>query len=88
VERPRVRAVHGSGELPVPAYELFSSTEILGRMAMDRMLAGLSTRRYQIGLEPVGQQVSEVATATSGRRCRGSSWPRPRPPWPSCSGPT
>jgi len=65
VDRPRVRAVHGSGELPVPAYELFSSTEILGRMAMDRMLAGLSTRRYQIGLEPVGQQVGEVATSTS-----------------------
>jgi putative transposase len=65
VERPRVRAVDGSGELPVPAYELFSSTEILGRMAMDRMLAGLSTRRYCIGLEPVGQQVTEVATATS-----------------------
>ncbi len=35
-------------------------------MAMDRMLAGRSTRRrYQIGLEPVGQQVTEVATATS-----------------------
>jgi putative transposase len=65
VDRPRVRGVDGSGELPVPTYELFSSTEILGRMAMDRMLAGLSTRRYQIGLEPVGQQVSEVATATS-----------------------
>jgi len=29
------------------------------------MLAGLSTRRYQVGLEPVGQQVSEVATSTS-----------------------
>ncbi len=29
------------------------------------MLAGLSTRRYQIGLEAVGQQVSEVATSTS-----------------------
>ena len=65
VERPRVRAVDDSGELPVPAYELFSSTEILGRLAMDRMLAGLSTRRYPVGLEPVGQQVSEVATATS-----------------------
>lgn len=55
----------GSGELPVPAYELFIGTEILGRMAMDRMLAGLSSRRYQIGLAPVGQQASEVATATS-----------------------
>ena len=54
VTRPRIRAADGSGELPVPAYELFSSTEILGRMALDRMLAGLSTRRYPVALEPVG----------------------------------
>ena len=65
VTRPRVRAADGSGELPVPAYELFTGTEVLGRMAMERMLAGLSTRRYEVGLEPVGEQVSEAATATS-----------------------
>jgi len=65
VQRPRVRAADGSGELAVPAYDLFSSTEILGRMAMERMLAGLSTRRYGVGLEPVGQQVTATATATS-----------------------
>jgi putative transposase len=65
VTRPRVRAADGSGELPVPAYELFTGTEVLGRMAMERMLAGLSTRRYGVGLEPVGEQVSEAATATS-----------------------
>jgi putative transposase len=65
VERPRVRAADGSGELSVPAYELFSSTEVLGRMAMERMLAGLSTRRYSVGLEPVGEQVTETASATS-----------------------
>ena len=65
VQRPRVRAVDGSGELAVPAYELFSSTEILGRMAMERMLSGLSTRRYAVGLEPVGQSVTKAATATS-----------------------
>jgi hypothetical protein len=35
-----MRAVDGSGELPVAAYELFSDTEVLGRMALDRMLAG------------------------------------------------
>jgi putative transposase len=34
VDRPRMRAADGSGEVPVPAYELFSSTEVLGRMAM------------------------------------------------------
>jgi len=65
VQRPRVRAVDGSGELAVPAYELFSSTEILGKMAMARMLAGLSTRRYPVGLEPVGEQVEAAAMATS-----------------------
>ena len=40
-QRPRIRAVDGGGELAVPAYELFSWTEILGRMALSRMLAGL-----------------------------------------------
>jgi transposase-like protein len=65
VARPRIRAVDGSGELPVPAYEVFSGTEILGRMAMDRMLAGLSTRRYPVGLEPVGTGIGQAATSTS-----------------------
>jgi hypothetical protein len=65
VQRPRVRAADGSGEVPVATYDLFSSTEILGRMAMERMLAGLSTRRYRVGLEPVGEQVTRSATATS-----------------------
>jgi transposase-like protein len=65
VERPRIRAVDGSGELPVPAYELFSDTEILGRMALDRMLAGLSTRRYPVALEPIGARTEKEATATS-----------------------
>jgi putative transposase len=27
VERPRMRATNGSGELPIPTYELFSGTE-------------------------------------------------------------
>jgi hypothetical protein len=65
VQRPRVRSVDGCTELPVPAYELFSGTEILGRMALDRMLAGLSTRRYPVGLEPVGERTEAVASATS-----------------------
>ena len=61
----RIRAVDGGGELAVPAYELFSWTEILGRMAMSRMLAGLSSRQYPTGLEPVGGRVERVATGTS-----------------------
>jgi transposase-like protein len=65
VSRPRVRAADGSGELSVPTYELFNGTEILGAMAMARMLAGLSTRRYPVGLEPVGEQVTASARSTS-----------------------
>ena len=65
VDRPRVRAADGSGELAVATYDLFSSTEILGRMAMERMLGGLSTRRYPVGLEPVGTTVQAASSATS-----------------------
>jgi transposase-like protein len=60
-----MRATDGSGELPVTAYELFSRTEVLGRMAMERMLAGLSTRRYPVGLEPVGTRTEQAAVSTS-----------------------
>jgi transposase-like protein len=65
VTRPRVRAADGTGELPIPSYELFTSTEILGKMAMEKMLAGLSTRRYPVGLEPVGAQITGKSSATS-----------------------
>ena len=65
VVRPRVRSADGSGELPVPSYDLFCSTELLGRMAMEKMLAGLSTRRYPLGLEPVGSKVEAEARSTS-----------------------
>jgi transposase-like protein len=60
-----MRTADGAAELPVPAYELFTSTEVLGRMAMVKMLAGLSTRGYPAGLEPVGERVDKTATATS-----------------------
>ena len=72
----------------MPAYELFSSTELLGEMALERMMAKLSTRRYGAGLEPVGAQIEATARSTSksavSRRfvaatesalaCRASTW--------------
>ena len=65
VTRPRVRAADGTGELPVPAYEVFNGTELLGKLAMERMLAGVSTRRYPAALEPVGSGVEDQARSTS-----------------------
>ena len=93
VSRPRVRATDGAGELPIASYELFTSTEILGKMAMEKMLAGLSTRRYPVGLEPVGEQVTEKTSATSksavsrrfvtmtGNRAGGAAHRRICPGW-------
>ena len=34
ITRPRVRAADGSGEVAIASYELFSSTELLGKMAL------------------------------------------------------
>jgi putative transposase len=65
IARPRMRATDGSGELPLPSYQLFSGTEVLGRLAMAKMLAGISTRGWHTGLESVGEQVEQAATGTS-----------------------
>ena len=65
ITRPRVRAADGTGEVSVPAYEVFNGTELLGRMAIERMLAGVSTRRYPAALEPVGSGVEDEARSTS-----------------------
>jgi putative transposase len=65
VDRPRVRSADGTAELPLPIWQAFASTELLDQLTLERMLAKLSTRRYQHGLEPVGSQVEQVATATS-----------------------
>src|SRR5438270_9358584 len=68
VERPRMRAIDGSGELPVPSYALFTSTEMLGRLAMHKMLAGISTRGWRAGLEPVERAASATSKSAVSRR--------------------
>jgi putative transposase len=65
VDRPRVRTADGGQEVPVPTWEAFTATELLDQLAVERMLARLSTRRYPAGLEPVGAAVTQTATATS-----------------------
>jgi putative transposase len=65
LRRPRVRSADGSHELAVPTYEAFSSSEQLSELAMERMLAKLSCRRYRAGLEPVGSAVEASSRGTS-----------------------
>lgn len=65
VRRPRVRTADRRAEVTLGTYELFNTTDVLGRLAMERMLAKLSTRRYRSGLEPVGEAVEARARGTS-----------------------
>lgn len=53
VDKPRVRSV-AREEIPLPTWSAFAGDDVLGEMALERMLAGLSTRHYSAGLEPVG----------------------------------
>jgi putative transposase len=65
VSRPRMRTVDDERELPVQSYEYFADRDPLTRAVMDRMLAGVSTRKYaQVG-EPVGEDVEALSTSTS-----------------------
>jgi transposase-like protein len=65
VERPRMRTKDGSEEVPVRTYEHFASRDQLTAVVLERMLAGVSTRRYRRLQEPVGEQVEQQARSTS-----------------------
>ncbi len=65
VLRPRMRTADDEHELPVKTYEYFADRDPLTRAVMDRMLAGVSTRKYARVGEPVGSEVEEASSATS-----------------------
>lgn len=64
VARPRARTTGGT-EVPLESYRLFAAEDQLTTVVMERMLAGLATRRHVAAGEPVGQAVQEQARATS-----------------------
>jgi putative transposase len=65
VRRPRVRSADDTRELPVETYGYFADRDPLTRAVIDRMLAGVSTRRFARVGEPVGEQVERSSSATS-----------------------
>ena len=65
VRRPRVRSADDTRELPVETYEYFADRDPLTRAVMDRMLAGVSTRRFARVGEPVGEQLERSSSTTS-----------------------
>jgi putative transposase len=65
VERPRVRSADGRAEVRLATYEYFADRDPLTRSVLERMLAGVSTRRYRRTQEPVGAEVERAARSTS-----------------------
>jgi putative transposase len=64
VDRPRARTVDGR-EVTLDTYTTFAADDLLGQVVMERMLAGLATRRHRAAGEPVGAQVQRQARSTS-----------------------
>jgi transposase-like protein len=62
VSRPRARSVEGK-ELAIATYEYFADRDPLQRAVMDRMLAGVSTRKFARVGEPVGSEVERTAVS-------------------------
>jgi putative transposase len=64
VDRPRARSIDGH-EVPLQAYAHFAAEDLLSQVVMERMLAGVATRRHARTAEPVGEQVSGTQKSTS-----------------------
>ena len=64
VRRPRMRSADEERELALATYEHFADRDPLTRAVMDRMLAGVSTRKFAGVGEPVGEEVEREASAT------------------------
>ena len=69
VKRPRVRTADRAREVPLAAYEHFADRDPLSRVVLERMLAGVSTRRYERTQEPVGGEIQTRARSTSKSSC-------------------
>ena len=64
VDRPRARTLDGR-EVPLVSYTHFAAEDVLTRVVMERMLAGVATRGHARVAEPVGTVVDKEATSTS-----------------------
>jgi len=65
VSRPRARSVGGGSEVALSTYAHFADRDPLSRVVLERMLAGVSTRRFARTQEPVGAEVEAGARSQS-----------------------
>jgi len=67
VERPRGRYIDG-GEVELDTWVTFASEDLLRQIVVERMLAGVATRRHVEVAEPVGQTGTAVSKSAVSRR--------------------
>ena len=65
ISRPRVRTADDTAEVGLETYQQFSSRDPLQAVVLERMLAGVSTRKSRRVAEPVGEEIDAVARSTS-----------------------
>src|SRR3954466_9242684 len=65
VSRPRARTADGEREVELETYGHFAARDRLTDVMFERMLAGVSTRRYARTGEPVGVEIEQIARSTS-----------------------
>ncbi len=64
VQRPRARTLDGH-EVPLTSYEHFAADDVLTEVVMEKMVAGVATRRHARTAEPVGDTVSATQKSAS-----------------------
>jgi putative transposase len=63
VERPRGRS--GGEEINLDSWKVFSAQDLLNSLVVERMLAGVATRRHVDVAEPVGSEIESRSRSTS-----------------------
>ncbi len=64
LRRPRATKA-GGGEVHLDSYDAFNDRDLLSQLAVERMLAGVATRRHALVAEPIGEELEEVAKGDS-----------------------
>ena len=69
IRRPRVHGVdvegNSTGDVALTSFGVFAQGELLNRVVVERMLAGVATRSFVRVADPIGEQARAKARATS-----------------------
>ena len=72
IERPRVRAKLGDGEIALPTWRWLAGGQLLNRSAFELMILGLSSRKYRRAIEALdlgkGETLQAVSRSAVSRR--------------------